>query len=445
MKYKNKEFCYSQFCNLQSCNRNSGQSLVEILIGLAIGSLLIGASSIAIIGILRSSTSSRNYQASSSFNQETLDRVRSFSNSNWNDLNSLSKGSGTNYFLNASGSTFSIITGKEGIIDNDVLSGLVAHWGFDEATSTTATSTYDGSGNNNTGIMSLNVLRATSTCKISFCFSFNGADTTVSVSTSTTVNVTSAITLAVWVRTSATNDASGIVYKVASNSGYKMSFDVSGGVRADFYNDASAISPIYSATNVEDNNWHFVVATYDGSTAKIYVDGVVGGTAPTGSGYVTGTNNTNTSLVIGNDSSAVNRYYNGLLDDVRVYNRALTSNEIQRIYESSRFARYFAIENICRTNNSSNAINSTAPCTGSDVNDPLTQQVTVYTEWTPPGGSVYNANVVDYIVRSKNFVFHQTDWSGGTGQGGPITDINNKFASSSKISTSTGSFRIQGL
>ena len=187
-----------------------------------------------------------------------------------------------------------------------------------------------------------------------------------------------------------------------------------------------------------------MTATYDGSTAKIYVDAVLGSTAPTGSNYVSDANNT--TLIIGNDSSAASRYYNGLLDDVRVYNRALTSNEIQRVYESNRFARYFAIENICRTNDSSNTINNTAPCTDSYVNDPLTQQITAYTEWTPLGGSVYNANVIDYIVRSKNSVFLQTDWSGGAGQGGPITEINNKFTSSSQISTSTiGSFRIQGL
>ncbi len=426
---------------------NVGQSLVEILIGLAIGSLLIGASSIAIIGILKSSTSTQNQQASSAFNQETLDRTRSFSNSNWNNLDTLTKGSSTNYFLNASGSTFSVITGKDGIIDNDVLSGLAARWGFDEATSTTATSTYDASGNNNTGSMSAGATRNAATCKVSFCLSFDGSSGTVSVSTSTSINITGAITLAAWVKTSATNDYSGIIYKVSGNNGYQMSFNTSGAVRANFYNGSGAITPIYSASNVEDNNWHFVVATYDGTTAKIYVDTVLGATAPTGSSYVTAVSDT--SLIIGNDSSAASRYYNGLLDDVRVYNRALSANEIQRIYESSRYARYFAIENVCRTNNSSSTINSTAPCTGNggnDINDPLTQQITAYTEWTPPGGSVYQSSVVDYITRNKNAVFHQTDWSGGTGQTGAITDPNNKFASSSNISTSTiGSVRIQGL
>ena len=422
----------------------SGQSLVEILVGLAIGSLLIGASSIAIIGILKSSVSTQNQQASSAFNQETLDRVRSFSNSNWNDLNTLTKGSGTNYFLNASGSTFSVITGKDGIIDNDVLSGLAARWGFDEATSTIATSTYDGTGNNNTGSMSAGATRNAATCKINFCLSFDGSSGFISVSTSSSVNITGAISLAAWIKTSATNDYSGIIYKVSGNNGYQMSFHTSGAVRADFYNGSGAITPIYSTTNVEDNNWHFVVATYDGTTAKIYVDAVLGTTAPTGSDYVTAASDS--SFIVGNDSGAASRYYNGLLDDVRVYNRALSANEIQRIYDSGRYARYFVIENVCRTNDASSTISSVAPCGGSDINDPLTQQITAYTEWTPPGGSIYQSSVVDYIARSKNAVFHQTDWSGGTGQTGAITEVNNKFASSSNIATSTiGSVRIQGL
>lgn len=416
----------------------SGQSLVEIIIGLGIGSILIGASTVAIMGILRSSTASQNSQAASSFNQETLHRVRVFANANWQNLTALSKGTSTSYFLNASGSVFFATQGKDGVIDNDVLSGLVAKWGFDEATSTTNTTTTDVSGNAYHGTLVNGTGRASSTCKISYCLDFDGNDDFVSSSPSINPSATNFSALA-WVKL---DNASGtnqiIIGQTGTNGRAWLQRTVSSGTLC----SALGGSTTCSLGTFAAGSWIHAVITYDGTTVKLYLNGAADGSAAVTAESETG------GLRIGAHKSpdTTNEEWDGLIDDVRVYNRALSANEIKQVYESRIFSRSFSIENVCRTNSSSSTISGTAPCTGGDVNDPLTQKITTFTEWTPVGGTASQLTIVDYVTRTRNAVFLQTDWSGGSGQEGPLTEPNSRFASGTNVSTSTpGFFRIQGL
>lgn len=78
------------------------------------------------------------------------------------------------------------------------------------------------------------------------------------------------------------------------------------------------------------NAWTFLMATYDGANVKVYQNGILRQTTP-----VVGVIDYGTSkdLSIGSDSPYFNKEnFNGLIDDVRIYNRALTSNEVVRIY-----------------------------------------------------------------------------------------------------------------
>jgi regulation of enolase protein 1 (concanavalin A-like superfamily) len=90
-----------------------------------------------------------------------------------------------------------------------------------------------------------------------------------------------------------------------------------GGTTADpSYFDATVV--------VTNNEWRHVAATYDGANAQIYVDGVLDTTYPS-TGQIT---NSTYSLYIGENSQATGRHITGLIDDVRVYRKALTAAEI---------------------------------------------------------------------------------------------------------------------
>ena len=87
-----------------------------------------------------------------------------------------------------------------------------------------------------------------------------------------------------------------------------------------------------------DNTWHHValVADRDGY-AQIYTDGVASGNPGDISGI--GDINSANSICIGNGafgSGCTNLTLNGTIDDVRIYNRALSAQEIQQLYNIGR-------------------------------------------------------------------------------------------------------------
>ncbi|MEM4400525.1 MAG: phospholipase D-like domain-containing protein [Candidatus Nitrosocaldus sp.] len=92
---------------------------------------------------------------------------------------------------------------------------------------------------------------------------------------------------------------------------------------------------VTSPNTYNDGQWHYAVVTYDGSTLRLYVDGQqvsslnTNGAAPD---Y-----NWNTPLTIGKNSNGSNRYFIGDIDEVRIYNRALTAQEVDDAYSKRVF------------------------------------------------------------------------------------------------------------
>ena len=96
----------------------SGQSLVEIIIAIAVGAILIGAASAAIVPILRSNLETRNVQTASSLAQEYLDNVQNLAESNWLNIYIPpgSKGPSSQFYLSATSTTYEILSGATSTI-----------------------------------------------------------------------------------------------------------------------------------------------------------------------------------------------------------------------------------------------------------------------------------------------------------------------------------------
>jgi len=85
---------------------------------------------------------------------------------------------------------------------------------------------------------------------------------------------------------------------------------------------------ISGSANVNDGQWHHVAGVYDGSRIYLYVDGVEDVSEP-----ATGSINTNNfNVLIGENAELTGRTFHGMIDDVRIYHRALTADDIQAIY-----------------------------------------------------------------------------------------------------------------
>ncbi|MEW6617209.1 MAG: LamG-like jellyroll fold domain-containing protein [Patescibacteria group bacterium] len=417
----------------------SGQSLIEILVGLSIGAILIGGAGFGISFMLKSTTSSDDMQAASGIVRQTLDEVRSYASANWQNIYSLTKGLDTQYFLNASGTTFYTVQGKEGFLSKDVTDGLVGRWGFDEATGTIA---YDMSGNGNDGTLTNSPTRATSVCWVGNCLIFNGINNYVEVSGFMGVTAFSNGSVSFWAnfdRWSSVDNILGFQSAATNNNALRFEYD-SGRLRVIFGNSGGSYSDAYSNNIISLNTWHHVVLTWNssGNTATVYID------KDAKINTVTTWPTTYATFRVG--SAYAGRFFQGYIDDVRIYNRVLTATEVKNLYESKPFSAYFSVENACRSNDSSSTITDTEPCQSGSIVDPITEEITATAEWNTRG-VMDSISLTDYATRWKNDIFHQTDWSGGSGTDGPLTSPTTQYASSTNVDTTTnpGSVRIFGL
>jgi prepilin-type N-terminal cleavage/methylation domain-containing protein len=422
---------------LKILQSESGQSLIEVLIGLAIGAILIGAASLGVVFILRSSTATQHLQSGTQFNKDLVDRVRSVAGATWQDLHGLTKGTSTAYFVVASGTQQIVIEGKEGVLSNEIFSGLVGHWNFDEATSTATTTTFDTSGQGNHGTLVNGVSRATTTCKVSHCLEFDGVDDAVGLVDVLDIG-SSSFTIGMWVFKDPQSRA--ILVGNCCTGSNLVNFEIGGGSCTSsglrlWWNGGQVDICSFSEA-IQDSTWTHVALVRDKSAGEVhfFVNGQINRT------HILSLQDITFSVLhrIGSDYRTGSTVLDGRIDDVRIYNRALSADEVQRLWNSTAFTRYFNIENVSRDSNGDIV-------TSGGNNDPSTQKITVYIEWPTTSGDTGQVSVVDYVTRWANRVFNQSDWSGGSGQTGVITEPNNRFDNATSISNPAGSIRIEGL
>src|SRR6266446_866464 len=197
--------------------------------------------------------------------------------------------------------------------------GLVAAYSFDAGTGSTLA---DASGNGNTGTI-VNATWATAG-KYGHALSFNGTNARVDINDAAALHLTTAMTLEAWVNPSAVSSAwRDLVYKGNDNYYLMATTDHSslpgGGIIS-----GGTYAETFGTTVLATNTWTHLATTYDGATLRLYVNGVqVSSMAKTGS-ILTSTN----PLQLGGDS-IYGQYFQGMLDEVRVYNVALTAAQIQ--------------------------------------------------------------------------------------------------------------------
>ncbi len=432
----------NQNSKLKINNSRSGQSLLEILIGLGIGGVLIGAASIGIAFMLRSSLASQNYQKGSAFAASLSDKVTSWASANWQNIYGLNKGTAAQYFLNASGTGFFAVPGQEGVVDGDIVSGLIGHWGLDEAS---GGNVYDESGNNYNG-SSAALYRVTSGCPIGDCVNALSTSQAITVTNSNFSALHSNVTLTHWVRVDNTIPASNWPYSAAGNTytsyGFRSASNGTGWYfeyATDYPTCGGSAFTNLGADTLGLNTWHFLAMTYDGSVIREYLDGNQVHQVNFTAGFCGFS-----TFYIAYPPTAPGSFD---VDDVRLYNRALSASEISALYHAMPFSRYFTVQDVCRSNDTSSSIIGVAPCGSGAILDPSTEQVSVYTNWLPNTSGSPQIQLTNYLTRWQNQAFTQADWSGGAGNDGPFTAPGRFYSTSTNIDATSnpGSIKILNL
>ncbi len=414
-----------------------GQLLVELLIALLVGGIFILGATVGINMILRYDFETRGIQAASSFAYDMINGVETSAFNNWQNISTLQKGQGYHYYLIPQATSSVAVAGDESTLFNDIRSGLVGQWKLDEDAGTIA---YDSSGNFNNGTLMNNPTRLQpNNCQVGSCIQFNGTNQYITVpdASNGSLDPTSQYSIAFWMNSTSAATYAFMISKTNSGAGggYEVFLSGGGSVRFSSCNLTGSCSGGYfdvsTPLKYNDGKWHYVVATAQtNSTAKIYVDG----TMVVQSGTVTQNNIANSyNLIIGGRGTGGGTPFQGDLDDVRIYNRALSLDEIQTLYNSSVYTKYFYITDVNRDQCAAGNITTSSPlaCVGQTgiSADPSTEEVTAVATWQG------NRNVTfsKYLTRSNSSVIDQNDWRGGSGDSGIATAATSTFLSSSNI------------
>ena len=200
---------------------------------------------------------------------------------------------------------------------------LVAYYQFEN-------NTLDSSGNDNSGSIVGNVNYAPGSRGLAA--NFDGTSDYINVNHDASLEVSNQITMSAWVNKRSLNTSDPILIK--ENNKYGL-YTRDNKVR--FYGRKGAANtdgifptgPTFESNgNITLNNWHHIAVTADGSAARIYIDGQLDNSIIQDGSFIASSG----VMQIGGEQSA-NSYFDGLIDNLRIYNRALTESEIQELYE----------------------------------------------------------------------------------------------------------------
>ncbi len=220
-----------------------------------------------------------------------------------------------------------------------VVEQLVGHWTMDDNAATTTV--VDSSGNGNDGTAQQNTGDINSPGVIDGALSFDGVDDYVNIADDPSLDMTTELTVALWMKQPVLAIKKALVVKWDYRTQGCWAFQTD--------NENSDELRVFTATALDDSgaggygkttsanlvagNWYHVAFVYDGDGAvntdrlKIYVDGEekmlsFAGTIPSS------LQDSSASVKIGEFGGILHRYFNGIIDDVRIYNRVLTVAEM---------------------------------------------------------------------------------------------------------------------
>jgi len=252
-------------------------------------------------------------------------------NGTWEVTDSTTASATTSYATSGSKTVKGRIKDKDGgftdytttvTVNNSTNPGLVAYFSFDEGSGTTTGSTVGG--------LTGSISGATwATGQTGGALSFDGVNDWVTVADTNSLDLTTEMTLEAWVRPTAINGWETVVLKETTG---ELAYALYGDNNADtggahrpgaWIRQGSTSYSTLGTAQLGVNTWAHLAATYDGAVLQMYVNGTLASSL-----NHSGAINTSTGVLRIGGNSVWGEYFNGLIDDVRVYNRALSASEI---------------------------------------------------------------------------------------------------------------------
>ncbi|MBP8016537.1 type II secretion system protein GspG, partial [Candidatus Gracilibacteria bacterium] len=219
-----------------------------------------------------------------------------------------------------------VSSGKSSLNINDIINGsLAGYWDMETTTSDGKLADLSGNGNHGVGSGGVIIGGIPGTRKTGKATSFDGINDYFIVTDNLSLNVTN-LTISAWIKPRILVNATHqrIITK-NDIQGYMLN------IYGDYYESYIGNKPL-SISSTSIGLWSHVIITTDGTRLKSYINGdLIYDLVYTGS-ISGGTGNLN----IGSDSPSIQAFFNGVIDEVRIYNRALSDLEIQTLYNTTK-------------------------------------------------------------------------------------------------------------
>lgn len=213
------------------------------------------------------------------------------------------------------------------------LAGLVGWWRMDESEGTKAA---DSSGNGHTATFRGNPKWQPSGGKFGGAVALSGNGDYLEVADKEAFDATAGVTVAAWIKPAALDKAwQAIVTKgegawriQRNNETNNLEFACTG-LKIPNGNEYGSL---FGNKAIPVGEWHHVAGVYDGKTMYLYLDGVLDSSQEAWGAIGTDPD----PVLIGSNNRYPDRFWNGLIDDVRVYNYGLPEAQVQQLYREAK-------------------------------------------------------------------------------------------------------------
>jgi len=162
----------------------------------------------------------------------------------------------------------------------------------------------------------------------------DGVDDYVDCGNSWEFAITDVITVAAWVKTNAVGSVSHGPFVTKGDRAYSLKHGLNSIAFFIYDPVAKWQAAVYAVDSSFNDQWHHVAGTYDGNDVRLYIDGVeAASTAFAGT-----IRNISYDLNIGSNDQEAGRFYDGAIDEVRIYNRVLDATEILSLHDNPGLA-----------------------------------------------------------------------------------------------------------
>jgi gliding motility-associated-like protein len=201
----------------------------------------------------------------------------------------------------------------------------------------------DESGNGVNGVVSGATLTADRFGNTNSAYNFNGTNNYITIANVASNTFTSTFSISVWIKPAAgygsgsspNGNQNQVVskwgYGGVNNAAYSLGVDQSGYAFTGVHNGSVSSSAYSTPTTLAINNWHHLVSTLSGGILKLYVNNVLVKTITNS----VNSQNSRYTLDIAREALGNYGYFKGVIDDIQIYNRALTACEVTQIYTST--------------------------------------------------------------------------------------------------------------